>query len=143
MTLISEGSTGEYMECVLNETSVTTWSDAGSTVDLFEGEQKLGSDIGRRPRVPRYPPGFGRPTLPLPLLREHHIELLLRNGCGHPLALSIPAQSEQYTLPSGAKCAVIAGGMIAGPIELELAEGIVSVYGWPESHISLLEEEDN
>lgn len=143
MTLISEGSTGEYMECVLNETSVTTWSDAGSTVDLFEGEQKLGSDIGRRPRVPRYPPGFGRPTLPLPLLREHHIELLLRNGCGHPLALSIPAQSEQYTLPSGAKCAVIAGGVTAGPIELELAEGIVSVYGWPESHISLLEEEDN
>ncbi|MGZ3583404.1 MAG: hypothetical protein ACXWQ5_08585 [Ktedonobacterales bacterium] len=143
LTLISEGPNGEYMECVLNEASVTTWNDTGSTVDLFEGEQELGPGIGRRPPVPRYPPGFGRPTLPLPLLREHRIELLLHNDGGHPLALSVPAQSERYTLPSGTKCAIVAEGVNAGPIELELAEGTVNIHGWPASQITILEEGDH
>jgi hypothetical protein len=141
LTLVSNGPSGDFVECVLEGARVTTYSDTGSTVTLFEGEQELGAGLAPRLPVPRYPPGIGRPTLPLPQSGAHRIELVLHNDGGHPLALGVPAQSEQYTLPPGAKCAVVAEGMTTGPIELELREDAVLVRGWPASQIAILEEE--
>jgi hypothetical protein len=141
LRLVADGLNGEYLEIVFGEARVTTWSDTGSTVAHFEGDRELGPGLALRPRVPRYPPGFRRQPLPLPRSAAHRVELLLLNHGKHLLALLVPSQPEQYTLPRGARCAVVAEGMTAGPIELELREDAVLVYGWPASRIVVVEEE--
>jgi hypothetical protein len=88
LTLLQDGPNGEYLEVVLDETSVTTWSDTGTTHTVFDGETELGPGIGLGPPVPPYPWGFGRPILPLAPPGVFRVELLLTNKgalppCGH------------------------------------------------------------
>lgn len=117
---------------------MTTWSDTGTTHTMFDGETELGPGLGQGPPVPSYPPGFGRPILPLSPSGAYRVELLLTNDSARPLVTTLPAQSEQYTLLPGAKCGVVAAGISAGPLELKLAEGTVSVCGWPAAQIAIV-----
>jgi hypothetical protein len=142
LTLLSDGPNGDFVEVVLelDEMIVTTWSDTGTTHTVLNGETDLGPGIGRGPPVPRYPPGFGRPLLPLGPTGAYRVELLLHNDGVHPLVLTVPTHSEQYPLLPGAKCAVVAAGSSDGTLELELGEDAVAVIvsGWPTALIAIV-----
>jgi len=140
LTLLSDGPNSAYLEVVLEEAMVTTWSDTGTTHTVLDGETDLGPGLGWGPPVPSYPPGFGRPTLPLAPAGVYRVELLCKNKGAHPLVLRVPTQSEQYTLLPGATCAVVAAGRHGGTLELELAENAVTVNGWPAAQIAIVGE---
>lgn len=140
LTLLSAGPNGDFVEVVLEQAMVTTWSDTGTTHTVLDGERDLGPGISWGPPVPSYPPGFGRPTLPLVPPGAYRVELLVKNNGACPFVLSVPTESEQYTLLPGAKCAVVAAGRRDGTLELDLAEDAVILSGWPTAQIAIVRE---
>jgi hypothetical protein len=141
-TLVSQGPDGDYTELCLDDDSIESWSATGSTVRLFDADQEVGATTPHsRPRVPQYPSSIRRPTLPLAPVATYEVKVLLINGGGRALTVSASTASQLRVLAPAARCALVAEGMVEGPVEIMLGIDSVAMSGWPGSQLTLLEEE--
>lgn len=129
LTLLPEGSNADYLEVVFEEGRVTTWSDAGSTVSVLEGDGARNASHPSRPAVPPYPAGVRRRQPPEARPGVHRIELVLINAGHRPLTLSVLAQGARYTLDPQDTHTVASEIEPLGMLVLDLHEDLVVVHG--------------
>ena len=141
-TLVSQGPEGNYVELCLDDDSIESWSATGSTVRLFDADQEVGASILlSRPRVPRYPSSIRRPTLPLAQGATYGVTVLLINGGGRALTVSVSTASQLRVLAPAAHCALVAEGRVEGPVDIILGTDSVAMSGWLGSQLTLMEQE--